>query len=432
MELPKKILYVSGSIGLGHVTRDLAIAGQLHKQHPKVELSWLASKSASILINEAGEKLLPEAEKYGNVNVSAEKAAKGFGMNTLTYGRKVRRQFSRNVKVFKKIINKEHFDLVIGDETYELAIALAIKHISLQTPFVMIYDFLGVDSVTWNPFEKLAASVSNRIWTWTDRRLFSGQKNLALFAGELEDVPDKGLGLLLPNRREHAQAHYKFTGHILPFDPAEYTDKTEIREKLGYGKEPLVVCSIGGTAVGKDLLELCGRAYPIVKRKIPDLRMVLVCGPRLPVEDIEVPDGIEVKGYVPALYEHFAASDLVIVQGGGTATLELTALRRPFLYFPLANHCEQQIHVAAWTVQRVHSCAGVCRCESQGPSPGRPGRHSSHAPGRPCRALPILQRGGIANGGLRWCFSNCDSEDLSGRALHRARCFRLWPRVFRW
>ena len=74
--------------------------------------------------------------------------------------------------------------------------------------------------------------------------------------------------------------------------------------------------------------------------------MVLVCGPRLPVEDIEVPDGIEVKGYVPALYEHFAASDLVIVQGGGTATLELTALRRPFLYFPLANHCEQQIHVA--------------------------------------------------------------------------------------
>jgi UDP-N-acetylglucosamine:LPS N-acetylglucosamine transferase len=107
-----------------------------------------------------------------------------------------------------------------------------------------------------------------------------------------------------------------------------------------------VVCSIGGTAIGKDLLDLCGRAYPIIKRKIPDLHMVLVCGPRFSVETLEVPDGIEVKGYVPALYEHFAASDLVIVQGGGTATLELTALRRPFLYFPLANHCEQQIHVA--------------------------------------------------------------------------------------
>ena len=74
--------------------------------------------------------------------------------------------------------------------------------------------------------------------------------------------------------------------------------------------------------------------------------MVLVCGPRLSIESLKVPEKIEVKGYVPALYEHFAASDLVIVQGGGTATLELTALRKPFLYFPLAKHCEQLIHVA--------------------------------------------------------------------------------------
>jgi len=346
MEVPKKILYISGSIGLGHVTRDLAIAGQLRRQHPEVELSWLAAHPATLLLREAGEKLLPEAEMYADVNVSAENAARGFGMNVLKYGINVRREFARNVKIFKQITDKKHFDLVIGDETYELAIALAIKRISIEVPFVMIYDFLGMDSVTMNPVEKLAVSVSNRIWTWTDRRLFSGRKNLALFAGELEDVPDKGLGFLLPNRRNHAGVHYKFTGHILPFDPAEYADKTRIRGKLGYGKEPLVVCSIGGTAIGKELLELCGQAYPIVKQKVPNLRMVLVCGPRLSVEELEGPDGVEVKGYVPALYEHFAASDLVIVQGGGTATLELTALRRPFLYFPLANHCEQQIHVA--------------------------------------------------------------------------------------
>jgi len=346
MESPKKILYVSGSIGLGHVTRDLAIAGQLRKRYPEIELSWLAAHPATLLLNEAGEKLLPEAELYGDVNVSAEKAANGFGLNILKYGFNVRKQFARNVKIFKQITAKQCFDLIIGDETYELAIALAIKHISLQIPFVMIYDFLGIDSVTRNPVEKLVVSVSNRVWTWTDRKLFSGQKNLALFAGELEDIPDKSLGVRLPNRREHAEMFYKFTGYILPFQPTEYTDKARIREKLGYGKEPLVVCSIGGTSIGKDLLELCGRAYPIIKQKVPDLRMVLICGPRLSVDSVQVPDGVKVKGYVPALYEHFAASDLVIVQGGGTATLELTALKRPFLYFPLANHCEQQIHVA--------------------------------------------------------------------------------------
>jgi UDP-N-acetylglucosamine:LPS N-acetylglucosamine transferase len=49
---------------------------------------------------------------------------------------------------------------------------------------------------------------------------------------------------------------------------------------------------------------------------------------------------------VDRLYEHFAASDLAVVQAGGTTTLELMALRRPFLYFPLEEHFEQQVHVA--------------------------------------------------------------------------------------
>ena len=164
----KRILYVSGSIGLGHVIRDLAIARQLHRQYPDVELLWLASHPATIPLKEAGEKLLPEAHKYADVNFSAENAARGFGMNVLAYGRKVRRQFSRNVIILKQVI-------------------------------------------------------------------------------------------------------------------------------------------------GKDLLALCARAYPIIKQEIPDLHMVLVCGPRHSIEPVEVPDGIEIKGYVPSLYEHFAAGDLVIV-----------------------------------------------------------------------------------------------------------------------
>ena len=90
------------------------------------------------------------------------------------------------------------------------------------------------------------------------------------------------------------------------------------------------MCSVGGTSIGKDLLELCAQAYPIIKQKVPDLRMVLICGPRLAIDELRVPGEIEVKGYVPALYEHFAASDLAIVQGGGTTTIELTALNRPF------------------------------------------------------------------------------------------------------
>jgi UDP:flavonoid glycosyltransferase YjiC (YdhE family) len=48
---------------------------------------------------------------------------------------------------------------------------------------------------------------------------------------------------------------------------------------------------------------------------------------------------------VHELYRHLAACDLAVVQGGLTTTMELTANRRPFLYFPLRHHFEQNFHV---------------------------------------------------------------------------------------
>jgi len=55
--------------------------------------------------------------------------------------------------------------------------------------------------------------------------------------------------------------------------------------------------------------------------------------------------GVEIRGYVPNLYEHFAACDLALVQGGLSTTMELVATGRPFLYFPLQRHFEQIFHV---------------------------------------------------------------------------------------
>ena len=49
--------------------------------------------------------------------------------------------------------------------------------------------------------------------------------------------------------------------------------------------------------------------------------------------------------YVHNLYRHLAARDLAVVQGGLTTSMELTAQKRPFLYFPLRHHFEQNFHV---------------------------------------------------------------------------------------
>jgi UDP-N-acetylglucosamine:LPS N-acetylglucosamine transferase len=122
--------------------------------------------------------------------------------------------------------------------------------------------------------------------------------------------------------------------------------KAELRKRLGYGSDPLIICTIGGTGVGKPLLDLCSRTYVHLTETIPNLQMVLVCGPHLDASSITPTKGIQVRGYVPDLYEHYAASDLVITQGGGNTTIELTALKVPFIYFPLEEHREQQMHVS--------------------------------------------------------------------------------------
>ena len=92
-----------------------------------------------------------------------------------------------------------------------------------------------------------------------------------------------------------------------------------------------------------DLLNLCSRTYRNLKDKLPELQMVLICGPRIDPNLVTGSEGIEIKGYVPQLYEHFAACDLAIVQGGGTTTNELAALNKNFLYFPLEEHFEQKL-----------------------------------------------------------------------------------------
>ena len=163
---------------------------------------------------------------------------------------------------------------------------------------------------------------------------------------EVEDVQDKSFGFLLPNRRKIAEKYFDFAGYILNFGPKDYMNKEEIREKLGYGNNPLALCSIGGTSAGKELLDLVIKAVPIVKNEIPKFQMLFVLGPDVPLNYLKPIDGVTVTGYLPNLYKHLAAVDLAVVTGGGTITLELTALQKPFLYFPLENHFEQEIAVA--------------------------------------------------------------------------------------
>lgn len=340
----RRVLFVSGSIGLGHITRDLAIARELKALLP-VEVTWLAGAPADQVIRDAGEMLHPDSARLIDMSAIAEAQTRGGRLSLIRYALQARRTWSRNFEVVDALMADGGYDCLIGDETYEIALGYRRAPGRKRKPFVMIYDFIGFDAMSRHPIERLGVYLWNRTWAGKASGSVS-YIDLGLFIGEEEDVPDVRFGPFLPSRRAWAQARCRFVGYVLDFDPARCADVSTARRELGYGPGPLVVCAVGGTAIGRELLELCGAAFPLLQREMPDLQMVLVGGPRLDRSGLRVPPGVSVVGYVPALHRHLAACDLAVVQGGGTVTLELTALRRPFLFCPIEGHCEQEVHVA--------------------------------------------------------------------------------------
>ena len=340
----RRVLFVSGSIGLGHVTRDLAIARELRSLAP-VDITWLAGAPAPLVLRAYGEELHPASSRLVDMSGIAEAQTSGGRLSLIRYALSARKTWGRNFEVVEEVMAQGGFDLLVGDETYEVALGYRREPARKRRPFVMIYDFVGFEAMSKSPLEQLGVYLWNRTWAGkgAGERTFV---DLGLFIGEEADVPDVAFGPFLPNRRQWARTRCRFVGYVFDFDPARCADAGALRRALGYLPSPLIVCAVGGTAIGRELLELCGAAYPLLQRSIPDLQMILVSGPRLDPASLRVPGGVTVQGYLSELYKHLAASDLAIVQGGGTVTLELTALRRPFLFFPIEGHCEQEVHVA--------------------------------------------------------------------------------------
>jgi UDP-N-acetylglucosamine:LPS N-acetylglucosamine transferase len=344
----KKILFISGSIGLGHITRDIKIANQLREANKGIEILWIADHPATAVLEAEGESIHPNAAKLRSYTALAEAEAKQSGTytcNILEGLAKTAGIAEERVNMIFNVIKDEKIDLVIGDETFELFSSL-LDHPEKKTfKFVAITDFIEAQSLGFNLKTMLISAAVNRFWCRMLQARGSAWDEF-VFIGEGEDIEDKLYGLRKPNRRKLASEKISIVGYVIAFNPADYKDKALLRSRLKYDSGPLVLCTIGGTSIAKPLLDLCSQAHVLARKKIPNLKTVLVGGPDVDPATLPSLDGIERKTFVPRLYEHMAAADLVITSGGGTTTLELTALQKPFLFFPLEKHFEQMIEVA--------------------------------------------------------------------------------------
>jgi pimeloyl-ACP methyl ester carboxylesterase/predicted glycosyltransferase len=338
----QRALYVSSPIGLGHARRDAAIADELRRLRPGLAIDWLAQHPVTSVLEARGERIHPASALLANESAHIERESAEHDLHCFQAIRRMDEILLANFMVFHDVVRDEQYDLWIGDEAWELDYYLHENPEQKRAAYVWLTDFVG-----WLPMpdggerEAFVAADYNAEMIEHIAR-YPRVRDRAIFVGEPDDIVPLSFGPGLPMIRDWTEEHYDFAGYVTGFDAAAVGD----RASLGYrDDERVCIVTVGGSGVGGDLLRRVIAAFPEAKERVPDLRMVVVAGPRIDPDSLPRHDGLEVRAYVDELYRHLAVCDLAIVQGGLTTAMELTAARRPFLYVPLRRHFEQNVHV---------------------------------------------------------------------------------------
>jgi len=342
----KRALYISSPIGLGHAQRDVAIADELRRLRPDLEIDWLAQHPVTEVLKARGERIHPASAHLANESRHIESESAEHDLHFFQAWRCMDEILVANYMLFHDVVNEELYDLWIGDEAWELDYYLHENPEEKRAAYVWLTDFVGwlpmSDGGTHEAF--LTADYNVEMIEHIER--FPRLRDRAIFVGNPEDIVPDTFGPNLPAIRAWTEQHYDFAGYITGFDPAAFVDREAIRTELGYAPdEKVCIVAVGGTGIGQHLLRRVMAAFPEAMRRVPALRMIVVAGPRIDPQSLPPVEGIEVRGYVHELYRHLAICDLAVVQGGLTTVMELTANKRPFLYFPLRHHFEQNFHV---------------------------------------------------------------------------------------
>jgi pimeloyl-ACP methyl ester carboxylesterase/predicted glycosyltransferase len=345
----RRALYVSSPIGLGHAWRDVAIARELRALHPDLQIDWLAQDPVTRVLETAGERIHPASALLANESRHIAAESREHELNVFQAWRRMDEILLANFMVFRDLVRDEPYDLWIGDEAWELDYYLHENPELKTAPYAFLTDFVG-----WLPMPeggddeaRLTADYNAEMIEQIAR--FPRVRDRAIFVGGPEDVVPRDFGDGLPAIGPWVQEHFDFSGYVLGPDagpPASPVDRAALRAELGFGPDEVVcLVTVGGSGVGTELLRRVIDAHPQARARVPGLRMIVVCGPRIDPDSLPSHEGLELVTYVDRLSRHLAACDVAVTQGGLTTCMELTAAKTPFVYFPLRRHFEQNLHV---------------------------------------------------------------------------------------
>ena len=138
-----RVLYLSSPIGLGHARRDLAIARELRTRHPEIVIDWLAQDPVTRVLADAGERIHPASHWLANESAHIESEALDHDLHAFQAIRRMDDILIDNFGVFDDVVADGGYDLVVGDEAWDVDYFLHENPERKRFAYAWFTDFVG-------------------------------------------------------------------------------------------------------------------------------------------------------------------------------------------------------------------------------------------------------------------------------------------------
>lgn len=321
----QKVLFFTSPIGLGHATRDIAIAEKL-KHIVKDEILFISGGAAYDLISKEGFQAL-NLYRPPPFTVDSGKLRNSFVwlMKYIIY-------YKRSKKIAEEVIRKDvhKYPLIVSDEDFA---SMAVSQNTILSKSILIYDMVeptasghGITSNYYN--NNFENNVGETHFASGFLHIFEKKMNRSM-----RNLINKCDKVIIPDFGDNS-ANLVFVGPIVR---EVKSDRKSLRNNLGFTRKTILVCA-GGTDAGRHLIQKSLEAYGNLKKRL-DVDLILVPGPNLELNDS---DDFYNLGFVDNLHEYIYASDLVISLAGRSTIDESTVYGTPGIFIPIKNHFEQE------------------------------------------------------------------------------------------
>ncbi len=300
------------------------------------------------VLTDAGEAVHPASSWLASETGHIDAEAGEHDLHAFQAIRRMDEILVANFGVFRDVVDETPYDLVIGDEAWDVDYFLHENPELKRFAFAWMTDFVGWLPMPDGGAHEAALTADYNAEMIEQRARFRRVRDRSVFVGDPDDIVPDDLGPGLPSVRDWTEDNFAFAGYVSGLDPITEDERAALRvPRSGYGDDERVcVVTVGGLGSRRGPAPAGARrsAGGAAGRRRPAFRR----GGRARAStrgSLPQPDGADVRGYVPDLHHHLAVCDIAVTQGGLTTCMELTANRRPFVYVPLRHHFEQNTHV---------------------------------------------------------------------------------------